>query len=272
MKRKTQLILRLILLSASFLLLLGLAVLAIGGGWIPGSRGSAGTLEFTEEFDAVSSIDAAMEHCSIEVEPYDGDRVIASFYRRGLVRAQPPVLSAEEGRLQILETGGASSWLGAARLLLQVPQDSVLSYTLRTSSGSIRLDAPSCHAELHTRSGSVKVRRGGGTLEAETVSGSVKVWEPFHSLRLQTSSGSIKAAAGGETEEVSLTSSSGSIKLCLEGTDGYELQYHTAGGSVKDEYLDLSYPKSGSVTRGGGIPRIRAESRSGSIKLTDWQD
>lgn len=278
MSKKTSLIIRLILLILAFLLVAASAVRVALKGWESMSISFSGEPVSSEQFTDVTSIAVDAVAYSIEVAEYDGSSVVAEFYRSGIGSAAAPETALTDGALVIQEASNpVGIHLGGGKIKLHVPAGSLLPYQLCSASGSIRLDAGSSTSELHTASGSVKVFQSGERLAIQTTSGSVKVYEPFNSLDIQTTSGSIKASAGSDTADAKLKSVSGSIKLKLDGVSGYTMDYSTVSGSVKNEYPAMEYNyaahhKHGSAVWSDGSLSIQAETTSGSIKLTDWDD
>ena len=147
-----------------------------------------------------------------------------------------------------------------------------MSFTMSSLSGSISLNAKSLNSDLSTISGSIKVYRGGLSLTAGSTSGSVKVFEAFEKVSASSVSGSIKIRANDGTISVGAETVSGSIKVMLPPSAGYELSYSTTSGSVKDEYRGKSFDKEGTASFGsdGANIKINASSISGSIKLCDF--
>ena len=278
MSHKTSLIVRLILMIILFLLVLMLAVQVIGKGWSFLSFSGSGKLVCSEHYEGVTSIEADTASCAVEVVEHKGSDVIAEFYRLGFGSVKEPTMELRDGMLSVQETETPLGiHFGSGKVILRVPEGSALPYRLHTTSGSVRLGAASAEAVLQTVSGSIKVYQGGDSLTAETTSGSVKVYEPFDLLDIKTTSGSIKAVAAGGTTDVRMESVSGSVKLKLDGVSGYTMDYSTDSGSVKNEYPAMeynygAYHKHGTAVWSDGSLSIWAETTSGSIKLTDWND
>lgn len=278
MSQKTSLIVRLILMIILFLLVLMLAVQVVGKGWGFMSFSGSGELVYSKHYDDVTSIQADTASYALEVVEHDGSDVVAEFYRMGFGSVKDPTMEQQDGILSIRETETPLGiHFGSGKVILRVPKGSALPYRLHTASGSVRLGAASIEAVLQTVSGSIKVYQGGDLLTAETTSGSVKVYKPFDRLDIKTISGSIKAVADGGTTDVQMKSVSGSVKLKLDGVSGYTMEYSTVSGSVKNEYPAMeynygAYHKHGTAVWSDGSLPIRAETTSGSIKLTDWND
>ena len=73
------------------------------------------------------------------------------------------------------------------------------------------------------------------------------------------------------SKDIESSTVSGSIKVQLENVSGYEMDYKSTSGGVKDMYSNNDYSKSGKATQGDGSLDMDLKSVSGSIKLTDWK-
>lgn len=268
MSRKTKLYWKLAGLSLLFLLVLGLGILWIRGGGNMFSFG--GEAVWQARFADVESVDCRLSDCAVEVRTWDQPEVEVTCYRWGLGGSAPE--ARMEGGVLIVEQPGLGLHIGGGKVVVQAPAGALLSYRLKTVSGSLSLDAPCTDAVLKTTSGSVQVHQAGAALQAETVSGSIRVFAPFDRQDLNTTSGSIRAVADGETTEIRANTVSGGIRLRLEGVSGYTLEHHTTSGSVKDTYHDVGYDQSGTARWGDEGLFLHASTVSGSIRLEDWED
>ena len=239
------------LLIVVFFLLLGICIAAVGGGWLSGQMLGNGRLTDSATFTGITAVELHSQSCSVEIVPEDnGDAVVAEFYQSGLLRGEVPSWSQEDS---VLHGTTDSGFLSGGRIVLRIPSEASLDYKIDNTTGA------------------VSVQVGGGRLQVDTKTGSIKVYKPFDTLDLETKTGSIKAVADGDTTQCCAYTATGSVKLGLWDVAGYTLTASTKTGSVKDVYQDLSYGDSGTFTWGDGSLVIAVETKTGSIKLTDWE-
>lgn len=274
---KMSLTIKLIVLIVLLVLVCAIAVQLIFGGWgslFNFNNNNKGSLVLSESFEGVTSLDVDVSSYSVEVVTHKKDNVTVDFYRVGLGTMDEPTVDMMNGVLTIKEpTRLVRVQLGYGKIVISVPESSRLAYDLRSTSGSVKLDACSSTAELKSVSGSVKVYQPGETLNADSTSGSVKAYSPFKEIDAHSTSGSVRVVADAQTAYVYASSTSGSVKIALENVSGYTLDYKSTSGSTKDSYRDFSYGSGhGNTAWGDESLEIKASSVSGSVKLTDWDD
>jgi hypothetical protein len=266
MSRKTYLVLKLVLLSILFCLLLGLSAFFLLRGSLPSA--GYGKLRVSAAFDDVEAVTVNGGACAVEVLEGAGDSLTVAYYQSGFLPSDPPQWEQAENTLTV--TDQSHGIFSAGRIVLWVPAGDQLDYQIQTASGSVRLSMPSQEAEITTTTGSVKVYEGGGRLTVSTKTGSIKVYEPFQEQSLETKTGSIKSTLAETSTQCRAETNTGSVKLALRDVSGYTFTYDASVGSVKDEYHNISYDKQGVSTWGDGSLMLEVESDTGSVKLCDW--
>lgn len=272
---KKSLITKLICLIVLLVLVCAVAVQFIfGGSSIMSLSNNERSLVFSKTFDDVSELKVSSSSYAVEVVTHRGDGFTVDFYRNGLGTMDEPTVELKGGVLTVEEPIRIVRFqIGYGKIVISVPEDSVLPYNLKSTSGSVKLDAQSTSAKLKSVSGSVSVYQPGETLDASSTSGSVKVYAPFNEINAHSISGSVKVTADAKTQTIKATSTSGSVRISLDGVSGYTLDYKTVSGSTKDEYRDFSYGSGrGNTAWGDESLEMIASSTSGSIRLTDWND
>lgn len=232
------------------------------------------SLVFSKTFDDVKGIDVDTLSYGVQVETHKKDNFIVEFYHDGIGTAAEPVVKLDGGVLSSKEPARVdSTQRGHGKIVITVPENSVLPYDLNSVSGSLVLDAQSTSLTIQSVSGSIKVYQPGETLKAESTSGSITATATFKEVSANSISGSVKVKADAETKFVNVTNISGSVNIELDGVSGYTLYYSTISGAVKDEYHGFSSSRgSGNTAWGDENLEITAGSISGSIRLTDWDD
>ena len=235
------------------------------------SFGTSNELIETRSFTGVTDVVLSGSSGSVTVEEHDGNETVYEYYSTS--SKNPPQIEQSGGTLTISQSV-ETRLLSFSRnnIIIRIPKGQALSYRLSSMSGSITMKVKSTDSELSTVSGSIKVYNGGRSLTADSTSGSIKVFEAFEHVAASSVSGSIKICANDITSSVSAETVSGSVKVMLPPSAGYELSYSTTSGSVKDEYRDRSFDKEGSASFGsdGTNVKIHASTVSGSIRLCDF--
>ena len=231
-------------------------------------------LVFSEEYADVSRIESNVLSCSFRISEYDGEKVKVNAYSSGFPASPAPVVSQSGSVLSIRQEEILSIGIFKHNTVeVLVPRNSSFDYKLHTASGSIRLDAKSNDTNVSSSSGSVRVYQGGKTLEVKCTSGSIRVYEPFVSENVNCSSGSVRIKCGEISENANVNCTSGSIRIMLEPEDiGYVFNAKATSGSIKDEYQEASFGRSGTSSHGDQKLMINAHTTSGSIRLDDWDD
>ena len=180
----------------------------------------------------------------------------------------------QSGDILTFKEGKRISFFGGTfgKVYIQVPKGTVIEYEIKSVSGDIVHSAPSKnHLKLETVSGSIRALVAGDRLTANSISGSIRSFAPFKTASGKSVSGSIRLSATDISQEITVNSTSGSIRVMLENVNGYNMDYSNISGSVTDCYKDVSYSKSGTVKDGEGSLKLKIKSISGSIRLTDWE-
>lgn len=252
MNKRALLWIQLVVLILAFVVVLTTASMAIAGGKFSASLMGDGELEAEASFSQVTDITVHGRTCAVEIVAGDGPDVTIQYYKGGILPADAPTWEQADGLLTV--TAAEGNFLTGGRIIVEVSEDAGLSY------------------QLNTVSGSIKVYVGGGDLTVRCTTGSVKVYEPFETMDVETTTGSVKVTADAATTRCRLISTTGSVKVALEGVNGYTMTASSKTGSIKDEYHDLSYERtvSGAVW-GDGTMDVEAKATTGSIKFTDWK-
>ena len=195
-----------------------------------------------------------------------------------------------EDSLIIKQESNGIGLMGGSYIIISVPKSIMRNYKISTASGSLHFNVPSEDASLYTASGSInvnsvvetlkvktssgsiKIYEGGNSIDAKTESGSIKIYQPYQEITAKTSSGSIKLTVNSDSKEVNAKTSSGSIKIRQQDKVNYSMKYDTNSGSVKDDYLGITYDHSGKIEQPNSVLSIDAKTNSGSIKLIEWND
>ena len=138
-------------------------------------------------------------------------------------------------------------------------------------SGSIMLDKCEVQGlELTAVSGSIKAEYliCSGMGDFTTTSGSVKISGILDKTDISTASGSVQLDLLAPFVSNSCISTlSGSIKLAMPENDGFELEYDTLSGSVKNDFTAHKGSGSGTDTYKQGGVKIETETLSGSVYI-----
>lgn len=218
-----------------------------------------------------------VDSISLPVHVYESDvtqvtvQDNSTVYGRGT--KSPNTLSQKDDVLSFKQGKRFSSLsLVRGNLVIEVPRGSALEYDINNISGSIIHDAMSKDTlTAATISGSVKIYQGGEKIFAKSISGSVRLYSSFEDVSANSVSGSVRLLANQDSKQISGSSISGSVKIQLENVSGYDLDYSTTSGSVKDTYTNMPSGKSGHFTHNDASLKINASTVSGSISLIDWE-
>jgi hypothetical protein len=137
---------------------------------------------------------------------------------------------------------------------------------LRTSGGSIHLNNLSGAIQAHTSGGSVKGDGVKGKLDAGTSGGSVKLANVSGSLKANTSAGSIDVSMVSLGEYLSLSTSSGSVRVSMPLNKGIDLNLKGNRVSIPLRNFDGNAEKNrvNGKMNGGGVP-VTLSASSGSV-------
>lgn len=273
MSRRGILILKLVSLVVLLLLVCAISWRIVTKGWSSMAfQFGSDSLIAEQTYDPATAVEVDVQNYAVEVQTHTEDTIKVEIYNSGYNTTPDPVPSRNGGTVMVKQSGSFGFNLGGGKVLIYVPESSVMDYSLKTVSGSVKLFAASNTATLKSVSGSIQAGQGGQSVSASTVSGSIKIFAPFTTVDCESTSGSVRARANQETTRVSLASVSGSAKLSLDGVSGYRMTHRSVSGSVKDLYNGLDFAKSGSNSWGDESLEISIHTTSGSIKLLDWVD
>lgn len=110
----------------------------------------------------------------------------------------------------------------------------------------------------------------GRDLKCGTGSGNIKVDAAAAEYRLSAGSGNIKVHAVGAAEQVDVSAGSGCIRLDLDGAKGMEAMVRSGSGSIHLNWggENDQKVKSGTYAYGNSACKVRANSGSGSIRIS----
>lgn len=189
------------------------------------------------------------------------------------LKTEKPIKIDQKGNVVSIKQRKKSFFLSfvSGTIVIEVPRESKLEFDVSTVSGDINHDAQSRETlRVTSVSGEVNIHQGGTKVITKTTSGEVRVLSPFEELKANSVSGSIYVIANQDSKQATISTVSGSVKIQLEKVTGYDFNYSTTSGSIKDAYEKRDYSKSGNTTKGNSTLKIDASSVSGSIKLMDW--
>jgi len=252
-----------------FVLIVGLAVLVLGGAAVFGSSFSGPqVVQEIEESFALQTGKELIVHGSngsVTYEGWNGDEVVitavkeSSALTRGLaqrvadrVRVE---LTQDERGVRAIERRGVDFLLfGQVSIAyhVRVPYEWSGEVELRTSNGRITASDLHGDAELRTSNGAISVERQSGSLSAHTSNGRVELAEVHGAVQVETSNGPIRVDGGTLERTGRLRSSNGPIHLYASLAPQSAYDVRTSNGSVTlvlaepDVQVDLS-------TSNGGI-------------------
>lgn len=282
MSRKQWLILKLMLLIFIFIIIFGISIglmsySKFGDQRFKTNMTSSMPLEEGEKKSFSNVEKVIVNSISLPVHIYESDVTEVTLQDNsiayGLGSRKPNRISHKDGIIRF-EQRKQTPFLFFVRgnIIIEVPRGSILEYDIESISGIINHDALSQGTlKLETVSGSIKIYQKGEIAFAESVSGSVRIYSAFEHVSAESVSGSVNIVANQDSKEILGESVSGSVRIQLEQVSGYEIDYSTLSGSVKDTYSNIAYLKSGQAENGDSSLKINVSTISGSIKLTDWE-
>jgi|GEM_PF-2162857 len=139
-------------------------------------------------------------------------------------------------------------------------------------SGDIRIDGSTLsNARIHTGSGDIQAEDVEGEFKASTGSGSIDITDAHQAtLDLRTGSGDISFAGSlHSTDDHSISTGSGEIRVTLPDDSAFELQAQTSSGDidVADEWQVSGDNNSRYGTIGEGGPKLTLHTSSGNIRI-----
>ena len=145
--------------------------------------------------------------------------------------------------------------------------------TVTTGSGDVSV-AEAESLQVETTSGEVSVERAPRGAAIQTSSGEVSLSSTAGRVSVATVSGGIKSRVTGPLREMSLSSSSGDIRLGLDSAAACTIEMRTSSGSldldVPARTQSLTRQRLTAVIRGGGPP-VRLRTTSGSIDVVSGE-
>jgi len=273
MNKNIWLPIKLILLILTLIIIGSIAILAIN---YSGFKKVTKVEGEEKKFSNVEKV--VVESISLPVDIYESDVAQVTIKDNSKVfglRTSNPNKVEQKGGVLYLEQAKGFSFLSFAigNIVIEVPRDSILEYEINSVSGSINHDVISKDKMMVSSiSGSIRIHQGGEKAIIKTTSGSVRIYSPFEEVSAKSVSGSIRIVANQDSKQVLSSSVSGSIRIQLENISGYDMDYSTVSGNVKDAYKNINYSKSGESKSGDSFLEIKATSVSGSIKLEDWDN
>lgn len=282
MSRKQWLVIKLILLSLIFIMIIRIGIQVTKKSESDDYRlginmTSSMPVETGEKKTFADVEKIVIDSINLPVEIYESDvrevTIQDNTNVQGIGTRKPNKVSYQDGVLSFKQAKQRPLLFSIrGNIVVEVPRGSNLEYRINSVSGDINHDAPSKgQLKAKTVSGEINIHQGGEKVSAESVSGSIQIYSAFEEVKIDTISGSISMTANKDSEEMTGSSVSGSIKLKLDKVAGYEMDYSTVSSSVQDSYANTNYSRSGRATNGDESLSINLKSVSGSISLIDWK-
>lgn len=264
------------LLTKLILLILLFFIIGIGTLYYVGSQGTNVVEGEERTFSGVEKVVVDSINLSVKIYESDVAQVTVQYNAKvyGLNAGKSNRIDQAGGVVTVKQekVGSFLSYVSGS-IVVEVPRGSVLEYDINTISGSVEHDALSRGTFKATSiSGTISIRQGGEKVLAKTTSGTVLVYSAFEEMSAKSTSGSVLIIANQDSKKVITSSVSGSVKIQLDSVLGYDMDYSTTSGSVKDAYRNMWLSKEGNTTSGDSSLKIDVSSVSGSIKLGDWID
>ena len=148
----------------------------------------------------------------------------------------------------------------------------------KTSSGDIHCENIQGTANLHTHSGDIVFSSTSGNISAEASSGDIKADMGAGSINAKTTSGKIHCTAAESSGDISLNTTSGSVRLYLPVNFKFHFSSRTSSGRLTTPFSDrLSNPVTDkNLTQGAigsnnseNIPTVTIRTGSGSTRI-EW--
>lgn len=230
--------------------------------------------QYTFRASDIKEMNISLVSSNVHFIPYDGYDLSVELYGNWNDQLEPSV-SVERNKLVIKSPNVKiknSVKIGPRKLVIQVPESScstLFNADISTVSGSIHsTDISFGELEAESTSGSVHVDGDIRVLTANTVSGSIHVNGAVENIKCDSVSGSIHVETDVPlTGKNSANTVSGSIHITVPEESGFEFEWDTVSGSVRNAFYNGKCGKSGSQIVGNGKARINAGTISGSIHL-----
>jgi len=243
---------------------------------------------------SVKSIDVSLVTERLIIEGSERDDIQVTISTKLSGGAEPKV-SIRDGVLHIEQQKSFNFSFGFSNGYVEIlipysmMRESPLEIDASSVSGSVSLkNVTASRTDISSTSGSVRAENSvSKTISAQSVSGSVKV-ESSECTDAHISSTSGSVLFSGKADELSLTSTSGSVKayldamlkqdsrfksmsgsvrLTLPDNDGFTMKYSSMSGSVSNRFTGLRAEKSGPNTYKNGGITLTLESMSGSVSI-----
>jgi DUF4097 and DUF4098 domain-containing protein YvlB len=148
---------------------------------------------------------------------------------------------------------------------------------IKTTSGRVLGERIQGNVNINTNSGSIVFGRIVGNVSAETSNGKIEFNVVTGSVNAKTTSGSIQCTINEPGGNISLTTSSGGVRVSLPRNFNFNFYSHTSSGRLTTPFSDnlFSPVNNRNSTQGvigntsENIPTINIRTRSGSINI-DW--
>lgn len=139
---------------------------------------------------------------------------------------------------------------------------------LKSTSGSVRVNADIDDLTANSSSGSVHVEGKCKEVHVKSISGSVRLDGAFEQIEASSTSGSVHCKSSTIlTKDSSAKTVSGSVRMELPSNSSFKVRYSTTSGSYSNEFTDAHGNKHGSETVGSGNINLSVESVSGSVRI-----
>ena len=152
-------------------------------------------------------------------------------------------------------------------------EEAVGDLQIKTSSGDIELEEIGGNVQIDTSSGDLEAEELVGDLTYTSSSGDLEVDYLIGKVTLETSSGDIKGAFDLKEEDNRIDTSSGDVKVKLEGWPSLRVELTTSSGHIDISNLDLKiFEREEEVVEGiigNGEGKLRIDTSSGDITLSD---
>ncbi len=213
---------------------------------------ASGSIRFNKV--KASDIDVSTSSGDINIQKAEGNRSISS----------------ASGTIKIFGGSGDSD-ISTASGSIYI-EKSIGRLQVQSSSGDIRIDGSNGKKELNTSSGTIHVEDTIGEISAFSTSGALKISASEGGGDFETSSGAISIDVKKLTSSISMSASSGDIKLTIPTDSIFKFSADTSSGRIKtdfDEVLTMDEHKKHANGMVGENPnlQIKTQTSSGNISV-----
>jgi DUF4097 and DUF4098 domain-containing protein YvlB len=184
--------------------------------------------------------------------------------------------SSGDMRLNSVNAGNVSFTSSSGRIRCERVSGNT---SIRSSSGDIFFDAITGDTSARSSSGNIEIKQISGSLTANSSSGDMKLRMTSGELNAESSSGGIQSSLTLNTRGVSITTTSGDVRLKIPQNLAFNFFYKTSSGSIRTPFNDnLSSPLSDrksirGIINGENLPEdqrinINIRTSSGSLKAS----